>query len=160
MALMSLVSLAGPCSKTDGGGDASSGGTTSAKASPPNPMIVEHVKAHVAGCETVNIESGQAYGCKSGLREAFEKAIRAQKPSDFATSFATLIASKDDPKTSATAIALLAEEIDVLGEDGKRTNATPEAIDGLLAVFKENTGNRAVRIAKPRGRRATSATRT
>ena len=85
--VVGMIALAGPCSKTAGTSDSGSASAPAAAAA-PNPMVLEHVKAHVEGCATVNVEAGQAYGCKPGIREAMSKAFREAKPADFISSSA------------------------------------------------------------------------
>lgn len=144
------------CAKKDAAGDAvgaSSAATTTATAS-LNATLVEHVKAHAEAC-TVNVEQGQAYACKAGITDALAKYVRESKPADFATTLVSIVRKKDDAKMSAAAVALLNEQFDNLGEDGKRANATPAAVKELLAALKESTQNRAARIATPAAQLAT-----
>lgn len=153
-----LASLAASCGKKDepGAGGAAASATTTTATTTLNATLVEHVKAHAETC-TVSVEQGQAYSCKAGITDALSKYVRETKPADFASTLVTIIRKKDDAKMSATAVALLNEQLDYLGDDGKRANATPAAVKELLAALKDNTQNRAARIATPAAQLATLA---
>lgn len=111
-----------------------------------NATLVEHVKAHVDKC-TVNVEKGQAYSCKDRVTDALATYIRGQKPTDFASTMIELVRKKDDEKMSAAAVALLSEQFDNLGEEGKRKNASPEVTKSALAMLGDSADNRAMRLA-------------
>ncbi|MBX3225757.1 MAG: hypothetical protein KIT84_30730 [Labilithrix sp.] len=140
------------CSKKDEGtagaaGSASAASSTTAAAPAQlDPTLVEHVKAHVEKC-TVNVEQGQAYSCKDKVTEAMAAYVREKKPEGFASTLIALVQKKDDEKTSAAAVALLSEQFDNLGEEGKRKNASAAVTTSALAMLKENAGNRATRLA-------------
>lgn len=150
--LASLVS----CTKKDDGGADGSTPSASATPAPLNTILVEHVKAHAETC-TVSVEQGQAYSCKAGITDAMSKYVRETKPADFVATLVSVIRKKEDAKMSAAAVALLNEQIDYLGDEGKRANATPAAVKDILAALKENTANRAARIATPAAQLATIA---
>lgn len=155
-AALGLLVLSG-CSKKSGevgAASSSSASPTAAKEVTLDPKLVDLVKAHVASC-TVTVESGLAYGCKDGVGDNARKYVQESKPAGFVATLASIAQSKDDPKASAVAIALLSDQFDNLGEDGKRKAATPEAIDLILAVFKDNAGSRGVRVAKTAAQTAT-----
>ncbi|MFO0734641.1 MAG: hypothetical protein U0270_02115 [Labilithrix sp.] len=155
VALVIAACVIAACGKKDEvASDAGAAVTGAAPAA--DAVIVEHVKAHAEGC-TVSVEQGQAYSCKAGITDAMTKYVRESKPPAFALTLAGLIRKKEDAKMSATAVALLNEELDYLGEDGKRANATPAAVKEVLAALKENAGNRAARIATPASQLATLA---
>lgn len=147
VALCCLLLLSA-CSKKGGSTSGTGGDSTPPAKIVMNAAIVERAKAHAAGC-TINIESGQAYSCAAGITDATNKLIREGKPADFAATLAELARSKEDPKVSAAAVAIYADQFDYLDEDAKRRNATPAAIEATLAAFKESSGPRAVRLAKP-----------
>lgn len=157
IAIGAVMVMAVACKK---GSAPSSTEATSASAAPstakapPNAALVERAKAHAAGC-TVNVETGQAYSCAAGIAEATNKLVMDTKPADLASTMAELARSKDDPKVGAAAVDILVSQLDYLGDDGKRKNATPAAVEAVLAAFKESTGARATRLAKPAAQLAT-----
>lgn len=155
LVVLSVLAVGCPAKK-DGAADDAAASSASATAANLNPALVEHVKAQAEGC-TVNEEAGQAYSCKPGITDAIGKYVRETKPADFVTTLAALARKRDDGKTSASAICMLTEQFDYLGEDGKKKNATPDAVDALLAALKENAKNRATRLAKPAAQLATLA---
>jgi hypothetical protein len=144
---LALVALAGCSNKEDGTAKAAASASAVAPAAIPlNATLVGHVKAHAEKC-TVSVEQGQAYGCKDNVTDAMSKYVRETKPDDFSATLIALVRKTDDPKTSAAAVALLAEQFDYLGDAAKRKNATPAVVKDALAMLKENTGNRGARLA-------------
>ncbi|MBX3233428.1 MAG: hypothetical protein KIT84_37655 [Labilithrix sp.] len=153
--LILSVALAA-CSK-DGAGSGPAPSTSASAALPAvDTALADHVKAHVDKC-TVNVEQGQAYSCKDGVVDALSKHVRERKPAAFASTMIALVRKKDDAKTSAVAVALLAEQLDNLGDEGKRKNATKETVTAALAALEDESGNRATRLAGPVAQLATIA---
>ena len=122
----------------------------------PNPAIVEHVKAHVAKC-TVNAEKGQVYSCKDRVTDAFSTFLREKKPEDFAATMIALVRKTDDADVSGAAVALLSEQFDNLGVEGKKKNASPAVAKSAVAMLQENKDNRAARLAASVAQLATIA---
>lgn len=118
-----------------------------ATARPPNAEVVAAVQKHVEKC-TVNVDQGQAYSCKDNVSSEFRDWVRKQKPADLMETLATLV-NGPDPKVSAAAIALAAETHDALDEAALKANATPYALEQMLAALKANQKNRAARLAIP-----------
>lgn len=153
MAVGSAILSGTACKKKDApdtasGGPATSSSVTAAKAPVAlNQKLVSHVHEHAENC-TVSVEAGQAYSCKDGITNDMSKYMREAKPTDFASTMIALVKDEKDPKVSAAAVALFAEQFDYLGDDGKKKNATPEVVKDGLALFKEQKGNRGVRLAK------------
>ncbi|MBX3227392.1 MAG: hypothetical protein KIT84_13645 [Labilithrix sp.] len=155
--LVLFVALAA-CSKAGAGDNGAPPAAESASTaeSAVDATLAGHVKAHVDKC-TVNVEQGQAFSCKDGVVDALSKHVRESKPAAFASTMIALVRKKDDAKTSAVAVALLAEQFDNLGDEGKRKNATKEAVTSALAALKDESGNRATRMAGPIAQLATIA---
>lgn len=71
---------------------------------------------------------------------------------------ATLALKKDDPKTAAVAVETIYAQFDYLGDEGKKANATPAAVDLILAAYKDSTGPRGVRRRTPASARMAVST--